>query len=40
MFHDVGLLDGHRCAHGRHEIDGANAPRAFLERYGLPEEQS
>jgi hypothetical protein len=39
MFHDVGLLDGHRSAHERFEIDGANAARAFLERYGLPEEQ-
>ena len=39
MFHDVGLLDGHRSAHERFEIDGANAARAFLERRGLPEEQ-
>jgi hypothetical protein len=39
MFHDVGLLDGHRSAHERFEIDGANAARAFLERHGLPEEQ-
>jgi hypothetical protein len=39
MFHDVGLLDGHRSEHERFEIDGANAARAFLERHGLPEEQ-
>jgi hypothetical protein len=39
MFHDVGLLDGHRSAHERFEIDGANAARAFLGRHGLPEEQ-
>ena len=39
MFHDIGLLDGHRSAHERFEIDGANAARAFLERHGLPEEQ-
>jgi HD domain len=39
MFHDVGLIDGHRSARERYEIDGANAARAFLERYGLPEEQ-
>jgi hypothetical protein len=39
MFHDVGLLVGHRSAHERFEIDGANAARAFLERHGLPEEQ-
>jgi HD domain len=38
MFHDVGLLEGHRSAHERFEIDGANAARAFLERHGLPEE--
>jgi hypothetical protein len=30
---------GHRSAHERFEIDGANAARAFLERHGLPEEQ-
>jgi hypothetical protein len=39
MFHDVGLLAGHRSAHERFEIDSANAARRFLERYGLPEEQ-
>jgi hypothetical protein len=37
MFHDLGLIDGHRSAHERFEIDGANAARAFLERHGLPE---
>jgi hypothetical protein len=39
MFHDVGLVDGHRSAHERFEIDGANAARAFLEARGVPEEQ-
>jgi hypothetical protein len=39
MFHDVGLLAGHRSEHERFEIDGANAARAFLERHGLPEER-
>jgi hypothetical protein len=39
MFHDVGLVDGHRSAHERFEIDGANAARAFLEQHGLPEDQ-
>jgi UTP:GlnB (protein PII) uridylyltransferase len=39
MFHDVGLLEGHRSEHERFEIDGANAARAFLERHGVPEEQ-
>jgi hypothetical protein len=38
MFHDLGLVEGHRSAHERFEIDGANAARAFLERHGLPEE--
>jgi HD domain-containing protein len=37
MFHDVGLVEGHRSAHERFEIDGANAARAFLERHGVPE---
>ena len=39
MFHDVGLLEGHRSEHERYEIDGANAARAFLDRHGVPEEQ-
>jgi len=39
MFHDVGLLEGHRSAHERFEIDGANEARRFLESRGIPEEQ-
>ena len=39
MFHDIGLVAGHRSADERFEIDGANAARAFLEERGLPEEQ-
>jgi hypothetical protein len=39
MFHDVGLVEGHRSADERFEIDGANAARAFLEERGVPEEQ-
>jgi hypothetical protein len=39
MFHDVGLLEGHRSHDERFEIDGANAARAFLERHGLSEDQ-
>jgi len=39
MFHDIGLVEGHRSADERFEIDGANAARAFLERHGLPEAQ-
>jgi hypothetical protein len=39
MFHDIGLVEGHRSAHERFEIDGANAARRFLEGRGLPESQ-
>ena len=39
MFHDIGLLEGHRSEDERFEIDGANAARAFLERHGLPEDR-
>ncbi|HEX6713723.1 MAG TPA: HD domain-containing protein [Thermoleophilaceae bacterium] len=39
MFHDIGLVEGHRSEHERFEIDGANAARAFLECHGLPEKQ-
>jgi hypothetical protein len=39
MFHDIGLVEGHRSEHERFEIDGANAARTFLERHGLPEQQ-
>jgi hypothetical protein len=39
MFHDIGLVEGHRSEHERFEIDGANAARRFLERHELPEEQ-
>src|SRR3954451_22550110 len=39
MFHDIGLVEGHRSEHERFEIDGANAARAFLQRHGLPEER-
>lgn len=39
MFHDIGLVEGHRSEHERFEIDGANAARAFLESRGVPEDQ-
>jgi hypothetical protein len=39
MFHDIGLVEGHRSATERFEIDGANAARAFLDEHGVPEEQ-
>ncbi|MCZ4494188.1 MAG: UTP:GlnB [Conexibacter sp.] len=38
MFHDMGLVEGHRSSDERFEIDGANAARRFLEQHGLPEE--
>jgi HD domain-containing protein len=39
MFHDIGLVEGHRSKDERFEIDGANAAREFLERHGLAEER-
>jgi hypothetical protein len=30
IFHDIGLVEGHRSDHDRFEVDGANAARAFL----------
>ena len=35
MFHDIGLVEGHRSAHDRFEVDGANAARAFLADHGV-----
>ena len=35
MFHDIGLVEGHRSAHDRFEIDGANAAREFLVGQGV-----
>jgi HD superfamily phosphodiesterase len=35
MFHDIGLVEGHRSAHDRFEVDGANAARAFLAAHGV-----
>jgi hypothetical protein len=37
MFHDLGLVEGHRSTHQRFELDGADAARAFLERHGVSE---
>lgn len=36
MFHDVGLVEGHRSEHDRFEVDGANAARDFLRSRGVP----
>jgi HD superfamily phosphodiesterase len=35
MFHDIGLVEGHRSAHDRFEVDGANAARDFLRSHGV-----
>jgi hypothetical protein len=35
MFHDIGLVEGHRSAHDRFEVDGANAAREFLNAHGV-----
>jgi hypothetical protein len=35
MFHDIGLVEGHRSAHNRFEVDGANAAREFLVGQGV-----
>jgi hypothetical protein len=35
MFHDIGLTPLYRHSRQRFEVDGANAARAFLERYGI-----
>jgi hypothetical protein len=38
MFHDIGLVEGHRSEHDRFEVDGANAARDFLTQRGVPAE--
>jgi hypothetical protein len=38
MFHDIGLVEGHRSANDRFEVDGANAARDFLKQRGIPAE--
>jgi HD superfamily phosphodiesterase len=35
MFHDIGLVEGHRSQHDRFEVDGANAARDFLAEHGV-----
>ncbi|MGE4425161.1 MAG: HD domain-containing protein, partial [Solirubrobacteraceae bacterium] len=39
MFHDLGLVEGHRSPHDRFEVDGANAAREFLQRHDVPADQ-
>jgi HD superfamily phosphodiesterase len=38
LFHDLGLVEGHRSARDRFEVDGANAARDFLALHDLHEE--
>jgi len=38
MFHDMGLTHQHSNAHERFEVDGANAARDFLTRYGIAQQ--
>jgi HD domain len=40
MFHDMGLVDGHRSTQDRFEVDSANAARAFLHGHGIDGEAS
>src|ERR1700742_2936141 len=35
MFHDIGLVEGHRSEQDRFEVDGANAAREFLRGHGV-----
>ncbi len=38
MFHNLGLVEGHRSDDERFEVDGANAAAAFLKPYGLSDD--
>jgi hypothetical protein len=38
IFHDIGLVEGHRSVNDRFEVDGANAAREFLRARGIPED--
>ncbi|MDB5716111.1 MAG: metal dependent phosphohydrolase [Sphingomonadales bacterium] len=40
MFHDLGLMEGHRSANERFEVDGAHAARDFLRSQGVSEEDA
>jgi hypothetical protein len=39
LFHDLGLVEGHRSEADRFEVDGANAARQFLDGHGVPAEE-
>ena len=38
MFHDLGLVEGHRNLAQRFEVDGADAARDFLAARGVPQD--
>ena len=38
IFHDIGLVEGHRNLTRRFEVDGANAARDFLVSHGMPDD--
>lgn len=38
MFHDIGLVEGHRNLTRRFEVDSAEAARDFLGAHGIPED--
>ena len=38
MFHDIGLGEDYHQSSNRFEVDGANAARDFLRRYGIAED--
>ncbi|KPA92278.1 MULTISPECIES: HD domain-containing protein [Pseudomonas] len=38
MFHDLGLVEGQRSDNDRFEVDGANAAKAFMQPYGLSDD--
>jgi hypothetical protein len=38
MFHDLGLVEGHRNLTRRFEVDGAEAARHFLAAHGMPDD--
>ena len=35
MFHDLGLVEGHRTVDERFEVDSANSAKAFMKPFGL-----
>ncbi|WP_019408480.1 HD domain-containing protein [Pseudomonas psychrophila] len=38
MFHDLGLVEGHRTDNERFEVDSANSAKAFMKPFGLSDD--